>query len=146
VETKEKPRFLTQLESVEDVPEGTPIRLEATFLPARDNELTLAWEFNGQPLGASQLIRARHDLGWAALDINGVNMDHVGVYTLKIANSEGEAATSASVKVYILVFGICEGIPIFWHFTCTSFSKFIFKKVFIANIKFRYFGNYLKVT
>jgi len=26
-------------------------------------------------------------------------MDHIGVYTLKIANSEGEAATSASVKV-----------------------------------------------
>ena len=98
-EVKEKPRFLTQLESVDDVPEGTPIRLEATFQPARDNDLTISWDFNGSPLGASQLIRTRQDLGWAALDINGVNMDHVGVYTLKIANSEGEAATSASVKV-----------------------------------------------
>lgn len=49
--------------------------------------------------GASQLIRTRTDLGWAALDIAAVNPDHEGVYTLHIANTEGEAATSASVKV-----------------------------------------------
>ncbi|KAL3105626.1 hypothetical protein niasHT_021729 [Heterodera trifolii] len=98
-EVKEKPRFLTQLESVADAPEGTPVRLEATFQPARDNDLICTWEFNGSPLGASQLIRTRNDLGWAALDISAVNMDHEGVYTLKIVNSEGEAATSASIKV-----------------------------------------------
>nr|CAD2187171.1 unnamed protein product [Meloidogyne enterolobii] len=97
-EIKEKPRFLTQLESVE-VSEGTPIRLEATYQPARDNDLKVSWEFNGQPLGASQLIRTRNDLGWAAIDINGVNPDHTGVYTLHIVNTEGEAATSATVKV-----------------------------------------------
>lgn len=91
-DVKEKPRFLTQLESVSDVDEGTPIRLEATFQPARDNDLKVLWEFNGAPLGASQLIRTRVDLGWAALDIGAVNMDHVGVYTLKIVNTEGEAA------------------------------------------------------
>lgn len=100
-EVKEKPRFLTQLESVENVQEGTPVRMEATFQPARDNNLKATWELNGQPLGASQLIRTRQDLGWAALDISAVNMDHVGVYTLKIANSEGEAASSASLKVGI---------------------------------------------
>lgn len=104
-EVKEKPRFLTQLESVADVAEGTPIRLEATFQPARDNDLRASWEFNGQPLGASQLIRTRTDLGWAALDISGVNLDHVGVYTLKIANSEGEAASSASIKVATHILG-----------------------------------------
>uniref|UniRef100_A0A915DZ78 Ig-like domain-containing protein n=1 Tax=Ditylenchus dipsaci TaxID=166011 RepID=A0A915DZ78_9BILA len=99
VEEKEKPRFLTQLNSFADVAEGEPIRLEATFQPARDNDLKASWEFNGHPLGASQLIKTRGELGWACLDINGVNMDHNGVYTLKIVNSEGEAASSASVKV-----------------------------------------------
>uniref|UniRef100_A0A914H0K8 Ig-like domain-containing protein n=1 Tax=Globodera rostochiensis TaxID=31243 RepID=A0A914H0K8_GLORO len=98
-EVKEKPRFLTQLESVADISEGTPVRLEATFQPARDNDLSCTWEFNGHPLGASQLVRTRTDLGWAALDISAVNPDHEGVYTLKIANSEGEAASSASIKV-----------------------------------------------
>lgn len=99
VEEKIKPHFLTQLESASDVPEGTPIRLEATFQPARDNDLRVHWEFNGAPLGASQLVKTRSELGWACLEISAVNMDHNGVYTLHLVNSEGEAASSASVKV-----------------------------------------------
>lgn len=122
-EIKEKPRFLTQLESVE-VSEGTPIRLEATYQPARDNDLKVSWEFNGQPLGASQLIRTRNDLGWAAIDINGVNPDHTGVYTLHIVNSEGEAATSATVKVnsnfYLKIF-----VSKFDFAGCRSWRHFI---------------------
>ncbi|OZC07058.1 hypothetical protein X798_05950 [Onchocerca flexuosa] len=96
---KEKPRFLTQLESVTDIPEGSIVHLEATFQPARDPDLKVVWLHNGQPLGASQLVKTRSELGWAALDIGGVNPDHNGVYTLKIINSEGEAASSASIKV-----------------------------------------------
>uniref|UniRef100_A0A915PRJ2 Ig-like domain-containing protein n=1 Tax=Setaria digitata TaxID=48799 RepID=A0A915PRJ2_9BILA len=96
---KEKPRFLTQLESVTDIPEGSIVHLEATFQPARDPDLKVIWLRNGQPLGASQLVKTRSELGWAALDINGVNLDHNGIYTLKIINSEGEAASSASIKV-----------------------------------------------
>ncbi|VDK72603.1 unnamed protein product [Litomosoides sigmodontis] len=96
---KEKPRFLTQLESATDIPEGAFVRLEATFQPARDPGLKVVWLRNGQPLGASQLMKTTSELGWAALDIGGVNPDHNGVYTLKIINSEGEAASSASIKV-----------------------------------------------
>nr|CDQ05422.1 BMA-KETN-1, isoform j [Brugia malayi] len=96
---KEKPRFLTQLESATDISEGAVVHLEATFQPARDPDLKVVWLRNGQPLGASQLIKTRSELGWAALDIGGVNPDHNGVYTLKIINSEGEAASSASIKV-----------------------------------------------
>jgi titin len=98
IEEKEKPRFLTQLESAE-VDEGTPIHLEATFQPSRDSSLKVEWQFNGHPLGASQLIRTRYELGWASLDIGGINPDQQGVYTLSISNSEGEAASSASIKV-----------------------------------------------
>lgn len=50
-------------------------------------------------MGASQLIRTRFELGWACLDILAVNPDHEGVYTLRIINLEGEAASSATVKV-----------------------------------------------
>lgn len=96
---KEKPRFLTQLESTTHIPEGAIVHLEATFQPARDPDLEVIWLRNGQPLGASQLVKTRSELGWAALDIDGVNPDHNGIYTLKITNSEGEAASSASIKV-----------------------------------------------
>ncbi|CAG9532190.1 unnamed protein product [Cercopithifilaria johnstoni] len=96
---KEKPRFLTQLESATDIPEGAIVHLEATFQPARDPDLKVVWLRNGQPLGASQLVKTTSELGWAALDIDGVNPDHNGIYTLKIINSEGEAASSASIKV-----------------------------------------------
>ncbi|KAI6230227.1 Hemicentin-1 [Aphelenchoides fujianensis] len=99
VEEKEKPRFLTQLEDAADVPEGTPIKLEATFQPARDNDLQVFWELNGSPLPASQLIRTRSELGWACLIIDAVNLDHQGVITLKIRNTEGEAATSAKISI-----------------------------------------------
>lgn len=44
-------------------------------------------------------MKTTSELGWAALDISGVNPDHNGIYTLKIINSEGEAASSASIKV-----------------------------------------------
>lgn len=39
--------------------------------PARDITLHSAWEHNGAPLDASQLVRARdaRDLDWAAFDI-----------------------------------------------------------------------------
>lgn len=59
----------------------------------------MIWLKNNEPIGASQLVRIRSELGWTALDINGVNVDHNGVYTLKVVNSEGEAVTSASIKV-----------------------------------------------
>ena len=45
------------------------------------------------------MIRTRSELGWASLDISAVNPDHEGVYTLHISNTEGEAASSASIKV-----------------------------------------------
>ncbi|RCN50589.1 immunoglobulin I-set domain protein [Ancylostoma caninum] len=96
---REKPSFITQLQSVEGVPEGEKIHLEATFQPARDPELKAVWQKNGQPLGASQLIQTRQELGWATLDILSANEDHNGVYTLTITNSEGEAVSTAMVKV-----------------------------------------------
>uniref|UniRef100_A0A8R1HM90 Ig-like domain-containing protein n=1 Tax=Caenorhabditis japonica TaxID=281687 RepID=A0A8R1HM90_CAEJA len=96
---KEKPQFLSQLESAENVQEGVPLHLEATFQPARDSELKAVWQKNGQPLGASQLVQTKHELGWATLDISSVNEDHNGVYTLTISNSEGEAVSTASIRV-----------------------------------------------
>lgn len=45
---KEKPRFLSQLESFTDIPEGEVIHLEATFQPARDPDLKV--HFNDQYL------------------------------------------------------------------------------------------------
>ncbi|CAI4222564.1 unnamed protein product [Auanema sp. JU1783] len=96
---REKPVFLTQLESVDNAPEGTPVHLEATFQPARDPKLKVSWQKNGQKLGASQLVQTRHELGWATLDILSVNEDHNGIYTLTISNEEGEALSTASIKV-----------------------------------------------
>uniref|UniRef100_A0A0N5ALN5 Immunoglobulin I-set domain protein n=1 Tax=Syphacia muris TaxID=451379 RepID=A0A0N5ALN5_9BILA len=93
----EKPHFLTQLESVTDVTEGEPVHLEATFQPARDSNLKVTWLRNNAPIGASQLVKIRSELGWTALDINDANVDHNGIYTLKIVNDEGEATTSASI-------------------------------------------------
>ncbi|CAB3397921.1 unnamed protein product [Caenorhabditis bovis] len=95
----EKPHFLTQLESAENVEEGIPLHLEATFQPARDPELKVVWKKNDQLLQASQLVQTRHELGWATLDILSVNEDHNGLYTLTISNSQGEAVSTASVKV-----------------------------------------------
>ncbi|WKY10685.1 hypothetical protein Q1695_002781 [Nippostrongylus brasiliensis] len=95
----EKPRFITQLEPAEGILEGQPIHLEATFEPARDPDMKVVWRKNGQPLIASQLVQTHHDLGWATLDIPMANEDHNGIYTLTISNQEGEAVSTAPVKV-----------------------------------------------
>ncbi|VDO67652.1 unnamed protein product [Heligmosomoides polygyrus] len=96
---REKPTFITQLQPAEGLQEGEPIHLEATFEPARDPDMKVVWRKNGQPLMASQLIQTHHELGWATLDIPTANEDHNGIYTLTISNSEGEAVSTAPVKV-----------------------------------------------
>ena len=48
---------------------------------------------------AGQLVRAGSELGVAWLDIEQAYGHHSGVYTVRIANDVGDAATSATVKV-----------------------------------------------
>ena len=90
-------------------------RLETTWQPARDNDIQVAWKLNGMPLGASQLIKTRSDLGYASCDIDATNADHEGVFELTglrthlntrmttksvlVRNSVGEATCSATVRV-----------------------------------------------
>ncbi|VDO27823.1 unnamed protein product [Haemonchus placei] len=96
---REKPHFITQLQPVEGIQEGQPIHLEATFEPTRDPDMQVVWRKNGQPIIASQLVQTHHELGWATLDIPMANEDHNGIYTVTITNSEGEAVSTAPVKV-----------------------------------------------
>ncbi|KAK6058392.1 hypothetical protein COOONC_04040 [Cooperia oncophora] len=61
--------------------------------------MKVVWRKNGQPIIASQLVQTHHELGWATLDIPMANEDHNGIYTVTITNSEGEAVSTAPVKV-----------------------------------------------
>lgn len=79
--------------------EGESIHLECTYEPARDNDLRVVWEKNGAPIPAGQLVKTGTELGTASLHIDSANPGHAGLYTLKIRNGLGEAASSATVKV-----------------------------------------------
>jgi hypothetical protein len=112
-----KPHFVNTPANVDNVAEGQPLRLEATFEPARDPTMKVQWWVptrhfyrtsvhyrckNNQPIVASQLVQTEWELGHASLHIVNAYANHSGLYTVNIANSEGTAAASATVKV-----GIC---------------------------------------
>lgn len=96
---RQKPQIIEPPQSLENIPEGAPIHLQAVFEPSRDDTMRYEWSRNGIPIMASQLVKTGCDLGYATLDIQNAYVDHAGIYTLKLKNAEGEAATSASVKV-----------------------------------------------
>lgn len=58
---------------------------------------------NNQPIVASQLVQTEWELGHASLYIVNAYANHSGLYTVNIANSEGTAAASATVKVEYFV-------------------------------------------
>lgn len=57
------PRFVTQLNSIDDLVEGQPAHFEATVEPTKDNTLRIEWYHNGRPLQSSNRTTLHHDFG-----------------------------------------------------------------------------------
>ncbi|VDP16035.1 unnamed protein product [Soboliphyme baturini] len=99
VQPVQKPQIIETLKDYDNLPEGSTVHLEALCQPEKDNTMVVQWFRNNQPIMASQLVRTDYELGVATLDIVKAYAHHSGMYTVRLRNSAGEAASSCTVKI-----------------------------------------------
>lgn len=95
---KMRPRFLTPLNSCNDLVEGQPAHFEATIEPTNDNTVRIEWYHNNQPLQASSRTTMYHDFGLVTLDLRYSVAEDAGVYTCRAVNSMGDAVTQGELQ------------------------------------------------
>lgn len=97
--TFDRPVIVQQMQNVDNLKEGQPARLECRMTPVGDASLRVQWFHNDKPLELGSRFRSTNDFGLVSLDIGYVFPEDSGVYTCKAFNQNGEAATSATLKV-----------------------------------------------
>ncbi|GLH07319.1 LOW QUALITY PROTEIN: Titin [Gryllus bimaculatus] len=94
----QKPRFTTQIQSLEGLKDGDSAHFECTLTPVGDPHLKVEWFHNGQPLRHSSRIKTVSDFGFVVLDIAYVQSHDSGEYVCRASNKYGEDFTKATIK------------------------------------------------
>lgn len=93
------PKFTVSLPQLPEFQEGDSVHIEGQIEPTDDNQLTVEWLFNGQPLTNGHRYRTVHDFGYVSLDILYSFAQDSGVYTCVARNEQGEASSDTNVQV-----------------------------------------------
>ena len=91
-----KPEFLEPLKD-QVLKEGVSIRLQTRF--SAEPEAHVTWLRNDVPLQQSAIFRMTTQGDVTCLDINGVQAEDSGTYTVVARNVAGEARASCNVRV-----------------------------------------------
>lgn len=92
------PKFVTQIESIENLIEGDSAHFECKLLPITDPNLKVEWFLNGKPLLSGHRFKTTHDFGVVALDILYVYPEDSGEYIARATNKIGEDVTKAVIR------------------------------------------------
>jgi titin len=93
------PRFTSHMTNLE-LKEGDTAHFECTVEPTRDPTMTFELLHNGQPVPSGSRYAITHDFGYVTLDIAYVYPEDSGVYTCIVSNCEGQAVSTAALKVH----------------------------------------------
>ncbi|XP_067120871.1 titin [Centruroides vittatus] len=96
---KQRPVFITPLNSLDNIKEGQPAHLECRLQPVNDPNLRVEWYVNGIEIKTAHRFRTTHDFGYVALDILYCYPEDSGTYMCKAVNELGEAVTTCTIKV-----------------------------------------------
>lgn len=96
----QKPRFTTQIQSLEGLKDGQSAHFECTLVPVGDPLMKVEWFHNGQPMRHSNRIKPVSDFGYVLLDIAYVQSHDSGEYICKASNKYGEDYTRATIKCF----------------------------------------------
>uniref|UniRef100_A0A182TG18 Ig-like domain-containing protein n=1 Tax=Anopheles melas TaxID=34690 RepID=A0A182TG18_9DIPT len=96
----QKPRFTTQLQSLEGLKDGQSAHFECTLVPVNDPDLKVEWFHNGKPMRHSNRIKPVSDFGYVLLDIAYVQSHDSGEYVCRASNKYGEDTTRATLKCF----------------------------------------------
>ncbi|KHJ47621.1 hypothetical protein D918_01776 [Trichuris suis] len=92
------PNFTQVLQNVDNLAEGSSVRLQCRLEPLFDPTMKIAWFKNGEPLPQGTRFRTLHDFDYVALDILTLNSADSGIYQCKATSASGEVVTSCSLK------------------------------------------------
>lgn len=96
----QKPRFTTQIQSIEGLKDGQSAHFECTLEPVGDPHMKVEWFHNGQPLLQSSRIKSVSDFGFVVMDISYIQNHDSGEYICKASNKYGEDYTRATISAY----------------------------------------------
>lgn len=92
------PRYITHIQSLENLIEGDSAHFECKLLPVDDPQLKVEWYHNGEPLTSGHRFKTTHDFGFVALDILYVHPEDSGEYIARAVNQVGEDVTRAIIR------------------------------------------------
>lgn len=93
------PKFVTQIESIDNIMEGQSAHFEAQLTPTIDPYLKVEWYLNGKLVPLGHRIRTFHDFGIVILDILDAISEDSGEYICKATNRLGSDITRAHLNV-----------------------------------------------
>lgn len=93
------PRFVSKLRGTTQLVEGDRAHIECQIQPTNDPELIVEILHNGHPLKTGSRFRTLCDFGYVALDIESINPEDAGIYTIKLKNRLGEVVDSIQIEV-----------------------------------------------
>lgn len=96
----QKPRFTTQIQSLEGLKDNQSAHFECTLIPVGDPNMVVEWFHNGQPIRHSSRYKMVSDFGFVVMDIAGVLSHDSGEYVCKASNKFGEDSTKAIIKCF----------------------------------------------
>ncbi|XP_018397088.1 PREDICTED: titin [Cyphomyrmex costatus] len=96
----QKPKFTTQIQSLESLKDGQSAHFECNLIPVGDPHMKVEWFHNGKPLRHSSRFKMVSDFGFVVMDIAGVMSHDSGEYVCKASNKYGEDYTKATIKCF----------------------------------------------
>jgi titin len=96
----QKPRFTTQIQSLEGLKDNQSAHFECMLIPVGDPNLKVEWFHNGKPIRHSSRYKMVSDFGFVVMDIAGVMSHDSGEYVCKASNKYGEDYTKAKLKCF----------------------------------------------
>ncbi|KAG7174092.1 Titin-like 20 [Homarus americanus] len=93
------PRFVTNLEDINDLVEGQPAHFDCRVEPVGDSTMRIEWFHNGMPLAAGSRVHMMDDFGFVVLDLEWTFARDTGEYICRATNKWGQATTKAMLNV-----------------------------------------------
>ncbi|XP_054706308.1 titin-like isoform X2 [Uloborus diversus] len=96
---KMPPKFITQIQNLENKEEGEAAHFECRLEPVGDPTMRVEWFVNGKPLIKGTRVHTVDDFGFVVLDIDWLFPRDAGEYMCRAINKWGQDTTKAVLKI-----------------------------------------------
>ncbi|GIY11090.1 titin, partial [Caerostris extrusa] len=93
------PKFITQIQNLDNKVEGESAHFECRLEPVGDPTMRVEWFLNGKPLTSGTRVHTVDDFGFVVLDIDWLFPRDAGEYMCKATNKWGQDTTKAVLKI-----------------------------------------------